>query len=79
MIIVVIVDDLVITAETLDKLLGKFCFWKTNLETKGLDVNVRKTKIMVNAHNALSQLWLVNFHVMYTIRVLDPTLSNALC
>ena len=45
-------DDLVIIAEALDKLLEKFPVWKTNLETKGLRVNVGKTKIMVSAHNA---------------------------
>ena len=45
-------DDLVITAETRDELLEKFCVWKTNLESKGLRVIVGKTKIMVSAHNA---------------------------
>ena len=44
-------DDLIIIAETLGKFLEKFCVWKTNLETKGLRVNVGKTNIMVNAKN----------------------------
>ena len=45
-------DDLVIIAETLSELLEKFRTWKANLECKGLQVNVGKTKILVSAHNA---------------------------
>ena len=45
-------DDLVIIAETLCELLEKFRLWKANLESKGLRVNVDKTKILVSAHNA---------------------------
>ena len=41
-------DDLVIIAETEDELRMKLIKWKTNLETKGLRVNVRKTKIMIS-------------------------------
>ena len=44
-------DDLIIIAERLGKFLEKFCVWKTNLETKGLRVNVGKTNIMGNAKN----------------------------
>ena len=40
-------DDLVIIADTIDKLLSKLGSWKTNLEAKGLRVNMGKTKIMV--------------------------------
>ena len=32
--------------------LEKFRVWKTNLESKGLRVNVDKAKILVSAHNA---------------------------
>ena len=45
-------DDLVIISETLSELLEKFRVWKANLESKGLHVNVDKTKILVSAHNA---------------------------
>ena len=44
-------DDLKIIAETLSELLEKFRVWKVNLESKGLRVNVDKTKILVSAHN----------------------------
>ena len=44
-------DDLVIIAETWGELLKNFCVWKTDLETKGLCVNVGKTKIIINVHN----------------------------
>ena len=40
-------DDLVIIADTIDELLSKLGSWKTNLEAKGLRVNMGKTKIMV--------------------------------
>ena len=46
-------DDLVIIAETPDELLQRFRVWKTNLQAKGLRVNIGKAKIMVSAHNAL--------------------------
>ena len=42
------VDDLVIIAETKDELRMKLIKWKTNLETKGLRVNMKKTKIMIS-------------------------------
>ena len=45
-------DDLVNIAETLSELLERFRVWKANLESKGLRVNVDKTKILVSAHNA---------------------------
>ena len=44
--------DLVIIAEALSELLEKFRVWKANLESKGLRVNVGKTKILVSVHNA---------------------------
>ena len=40
-------DDLVIIADTIDELPSKLGLWKTNLEAKGLRVNMGKTKIMV--------------------------------
>ena len=46
-------DDLVIRhAETLSELFKKSQVWQANLESKGLCVNVDKTKILVSAHNA---------------------------
>ena len=45
-------DDLVIIAETLSESLEKFSVWKANPESKGLRVNVAKTKILVSVHNA---------------------------
>ena len=45
-------DDLVIIAETLTELLEKFRVSKANLESKGLHVNVGKTKILLSVHNA---------------------------
>ena len=41
-------DDLVIIAESLDELLHKLATWKQKLETKGLRINMGKTKIMIS-------------------------------
>ena len=70
MIIVIVADDLVIIAET-------FCVWKTNLEKKGLYVNVGKTKIIISAQNAPKPVE-AGFLMVCAIKVLDPTLSNVL-
>ena len=41
-------DDLVIVAETRDELLEKLARWKTEMEAKGLRVNMKKTKILIS-------------------------------
>ena len=41
-------DDLVLMSETKEHLKEKFGNWKDALESKGLKVNTRKTKMMVN-------------------------------
>ena len=48
-------DDVVII-ETQEELLEKFSMWKTNIESKGLQVNIRKTKIMKSDHSAPKQI-----------------------
>ena len=45
------VDDLVISAETEEGLKMKLNKWKTEMEAKGLRVNMGKTKIMVSGVN----------------------------
>ena len=47
-------DDLVLIAETMEELVGKFEKWKTGLEDKGLRVNAAKTKVMINSSEARS-------------------------
>ena len=41
-------DDLVIMSETMEDLKEKFWNWKDELESKGLKVNIRKTKVIAN-------------------------------
>lgn len=41
-------DDLVIIAETMEELLEKLKKWKAGLETKGLRVNMSKTKVLIS-------------------------------
>ena len=44
-------DDLVIISESLEELVAKIDLWKSNIESKGLRVNMTKTKIMCCSHN----------------------------
>lgn len=39
-------DDLAITAESLVELKERYLIWKKKIESKGLKVNIRKTKII---------------------------------
>ena len=39
-------DGVVLTSETIKDLKEKFCYRKEALESKGLKVNIRKTKVM---------------------------------
>ena len=48
-------DDLVLIAERLDELLEKLMRWKDGLERKGLEVNVSKTKIMMEDRREIVQ------------------------
>ena len=41
-------DDLVLMSETMGDLKKRFWNWKNTLESKGLKVNTRKTKVMVS-------------------------------
>ena len=47
-------DDLVLVAETMEELVGKFEKWKKSLEDKGLKVNAVKTKVMISSSEARS-------------------------
>ena len=52
--------------------------WKANLESKGLRVNVGKTKILVSAHNAPKPVDGSKFPCGVCNKVLGLTLSNAM-
>ena len=41
-------DDLVLMSEDMEDLKKRFWIWKDTLESKGLKVNTRKTKVMVS-------------------------------
>ena len=67
-------DDLVISAETEEGLKMKLNKWKTEMEAKGLRVNMGKTKIMVSGVN----LQTVNTHAVFAEKVLAVTPSTVL-
>ena len=45
-------DDLVLMSKTMEDLKERFWNWKDALESKGLNVNTRKTKLMVSYSRA---------------------------
>ena len=48
-------DDLVLMSRQRKTLRERFGYWKVVLESKGLKVNTRKTKVMVNGSEELSK------------------------
>ena len=50
-------DDLMISAEYMEELLVKLKTWKTEMEKKGLRVNMGKTKIMVSGMDLDLLIW----------------------
>ena len=43
-------DDLAVVADSLDECIAKLKNWKDGMESKGLRVNMRKTKLMISGH-----------------------------
>ena len=56
-------DDLVILAETFEGLMAKMTVWKNGLESKGLKVNIGKTKVMISGSYDLKVMisYIANF------------------
>ena len=44
-------DDLMVSAQSIDKLLAKLKTWRSEMEKRGLRVNIGKTKLMVSGSN----------------------------
>ena len=49
-------DDLCITADSIEDLKSRFQLWKLNLESKGLKVNIGKTKVLFSKHDSAQQV-----------------------
>ena len=49
-------NDLALISETLEDLNGRLETWKGSLESKGLRINVRKTKMMISSENARNKV-----------------------
>ena len=45
------VDDFMVSAQSMDELLVKLRTWKSEMEKKGLSVNMGKKKLMVSGSN----------------------------
>ena len=46
-------DDLAVIAETEEKLIKRLNEWKDNVESKGMRVNMNKTKVMVSGERQM--------------------------
>ena len=68
-------DDLVISAETEEELKMKLNKWKTEMEAKGLRVDMGQTKIMVSRVNLQT---LKDTHAVFAEKVLAVTPSTVL-
>ena len=49
-------DDLVLTAESEHEVLGRFDRWRTELELRGLKINMEKTKMMVTGRSSTQNI-----------------------
>ena len=76
-------DDLVIVSEDMEDLKERFWNWKDALESKGLKVNIRKTKLMVSGSKGelfkskidpcgvCGRRVMINLHHFYKISLLE--------
>ena len=64
-------DDLVLIADSMVKLIEKFNAWKEGIESKGLKVNIGKTKVVVSGNGIAPQ---GNGHAQYVEKALVITL-----
>ena len=71
--VVIYADDLVLIAESGDKLTNKLRVWKKGFEKKGLKVNERKTKVMRCSDELSVAKDSGKFHVLFVRKVLAVT------
>jgi len=48
-------DDLAVTAETEEELIKRHSDWKDNVESKGVRVNMNKTKVMISGERQVTR------------------------
>ena len=41
-------DDLVLIADSVEEVMGKYTVWKEGMEARGLKVNIGKTKVLIS-------------------------------
>jgi len=54
-------DDLAVIAETEEELIRRLNEWKDNVESKGMSVNMNKTKVMISGERVFLQCMVVVF------------------
>jgi len=71
-----LIDDLVVIAETEEDLNKRLNEWKNNVENKGMRVNMNKTKVMISEERQCRRLQ--DGHVVYVAEVLVVIKYNVL-
>ena len=70
-------DNLVIVAKSFDELKMRLKDWKEELEVKGPNINIGKTKVICSRYDAsIPRSHLSNSHVEYAGKVLELTQSS---
>ena len=67
--------DLIIMADTLDECIARLRIWKTDMESKGLRVKMKKTKFLLSSRSLISTLVLSVAKVLEAIPLLALSAS----
>jgi len=71
-------DDLIVIAESKEELIKKLNSCKDGVQSKGMKVNMNKTKVMISAESHKEYTILEDGHVMFVIEVLVKTQYSVL-
>ena len=63
-------DDLAVIAETEEELIKRLNEWKDNVESKGMRVNMNKTKVVISGERQKVRQKDVDGHVGFAVKVL---------
>ena len=66
-------DDLAVIAETEEELIKRLNEWKDNMESKGMRVNMNKTKVMISGERQKVRqkaMFEADGHVWFAVKVL---------
>ena len=62
-------DDLAVIAETEEELIKRLNEWKDNVESKGMRVNMNKTKVMISGERQMVRQTMLDGHAGSAVKV----------